>query len=114
MKQIVVVCNNYREFAYFMETLQWKLSKENKPYKCIRNCIVDIDANIKYIHISCGSDYTFKEQLQGRELNDYILVRILLPIILVMFMMLHTYDLKTNCIPMQQSLLVSHLIQCIG
>lgn len=74
MKQIAVVCNNYREFSYFMETLQWKLSKENKPYKSIRNCIVDIDANIKYIHIPCGSDCTFKEQLQGRELNDYILM----------------------------------------
>ena len=74
MKQIAVVCNNYREFAYFMESLQWKLSKENKPYKSIRNCIVDIDANTKHIHIPCGNDYTFEEQLQGRELNDYILM----------------------------------------
>lgn len=74
MKQIAVVCNNYREFSYFMESLQWKLSKENKPYKSIRNCIVDIDANIKYIHIPYGNDHTFKEQLQGRELNDYILM----------------------------------------
>lgn len=74
MKQIAVICNNHKEWVYFMETLQWKLSKERKPYKCIRNCIVDIDANIKYIHIHCGSDYTFEEQLQGRELNDYILM----------------------------------------
>lgn len=74
MKQVAVVCNNYKEFVYFMETLQWKLSKENKRYKAIRNCIVDIEANIKYIHIPCGNDYTFSEQLSGRELNDYVLV----------------------------------------
>lgn len=74
MKQVAVVCNNYKEFAYFMETLQWKLSKENKRYNTIRNCIVDIEANIKYIHIPCGNDYTFSEHLSGRELNDYILM----------------------------------------
>jgi hypothetical protein len=74
MKQVAVICNNHKEWIYFMETLQWKLSKERKPYKSIHNCIVDIDANIKYIHINSGSDYTFKEQLQGRELNDYILM----------------------------------------
>ena len=74
MKQVAVVCNNYKEFGYFMETLQWKLSKENKRYKAIRNCIVDIEANVKYIHIPCGNDYTFSEQLSGREWNDYILM----------------------------------------
>lgn len=74
MKQIAVICNNRKEWDYFVDTLQWKLSKENKRYCTVKNGITEIESNTKYIHIPCGSDYTFKEQLQGRELNDYILM----------------------------------------
>lgn len=74
MRQVAVLCNNYREFPYFMETLQWKLSKENKRHRAIRNCIVDMEANVKYIYVPCGNDYTFSGNLCGRELNDYILM----------------------------------------
>ncbi len=72
MKQIAVICNNRREWDYFVETLQWKLSKENKPYKAADNRIQDTDANVRYFHIHCGNDYTFQSNLCGREWDDYI------------------------------------------
>ena len=72
MKQVAVVCNNRREWNYFVETLQWKLSKENKPYKASNNCIQDTNANARYYYIPCGNDYTFREHVSGREWNDYI------------------------------------------
>lgn len=74
MKQVAIVCNNYREFAYFVETLQWKLSKENKPYRSSNNCIFDVYSNTKYFHIPCRNEQTFQEHLQGMECDDYILM----------------------------------------
>ena len=74
MKQIAVVCNNRREWDYFVDTLQWKLSKENKPYKATQSYIQDTEANTLYHYIPCGNDHTFCEYLRGRELNDYILM----------------------------------------
>ena len=72
MKQVAVICSNRREWEYFVETLQWKLSKENKPYKAANNYIQDTDANVRYYYIHCGNDYTFQSNLSGREWNDYI------------------------------------------
>lgn len=72
MKLIAVICNNRNEWNYFVETLQWKLSKENKPYKASNNYIQDTDANVRYYCIHCGNDYTFQANLCGREWDDYI------------------------------------------
>lgn len=72
MRQVAVVCNNRKEWDYFVDTLQWKLSKENKPYKYNGNCIQDTDANTRYYYIHCGNDHTFREHVYGREWSDYI------------------------------------------
>ncbi|QCQ57909.1 hypothetical protein Barba22A_gp058 [Rheinheimera phage vB_RspM_Barba22A] len=51
IKNIVVVCNNLPEWGYFVDSLQWSLSKQNLPYQTKDNYITDIQNNKKFIHV---------------------------------------------------------------
>ena len=60
MKNIAVICNNFVEWKHFVDTLQFTLSKDNKPYKvtCARKrgittpeTIVDIEKQVKYLYV---------------------------------------------------------------
>ena len=70
MKHIAVIVNNRKEWNYFVETIQFILSKDNKPYKAVAEAIVDIEKQIKYVsvlnHVS-GID-----NIRGYLWDDYI------------------------------------------
>lgn len=50
MKQINIICNNILEYNHFCESLEWSLSKQNKRYKRVRESMVDIDKQVKYVY----------------------------------------------------------------
>ena len=51
IKNIAVVCNNLPEWEYFVDSLQWSLSKQNLPYKTADGYILDVRNNKKFIHV---------------------------------------------------------------
>ena len=50
-KNCLVVCNNPREWEYFVDSIQWSLSKQNLPYKTADGYILDVQNNKKFIHV---------------------------------------------------------------
>ncbi len=72
MKHIAVIVNNRKEWNYFVETIQFTLSKDNKPYKAVAEAIVDIEKQVKYLfvlnHVS-GTD-----NMRGYVINDYLTI----------------------------------------
>lgn len=70
LKNIAVVCNNRQEWQYFVDTLQFTLSKDNKPYKVVKESIVDIEKQVKYILVpNC---YRGVDNMRGYEISDYL------------------------------------------
>lgn len=51
MKQVNIICNNILEYNHFCTCLEWSLSKQNKRYKRVRESMVDIDKQIKYVYV---------------------------------------------------------------
>ncbi len=70
LKNIAVVCNNRQEWRHFVDTLQFTLSKENKPYKAVKESIVDIEKQVKYILVH--NSYRGIDDMLGRKINDYL------------------------------------------
>jgi hypothetical protein len=70
MKTIAVICNNRREWLYFVDTLQFTLSKDNKPYKTVSKAIVDIEKQVKYVEVLNHSSGI--ESIRGYLWDDYI------------------------------------------
>ncbi len=54
MKNVAVICNNFVEWKHFVDTLQFSLTKENKPYKAVAEYIVDIEKQVKYFHVNAS------------------------------------------------------------
>ena len=62
IKNIVVVCSNLLEWGYFVDSLQWSLSKQNLPYKTADGYIIDVQNNKKFIHVPSNM-YKLSEKL---------------------------------------------------
>jgi len=70
MKNVAVICNNFVEWKHFVDTLQFSLTKENKPYKAVKESIVDIEKQVKYILVH--NSYRGIDDMLGRKINDYL------------------------------------------
>ncbi len=70
MKVIAVIVNNGREWLYFVDTLQFKLSKENKPYNTVSKALVDISEQMKYVYVD--NHVSSIESIRGYLWDDYI------------------------------------------
>lgn len=70
MKNIAVICNNRVEWRHFVDTLQFSLSKENKPYKSIDSEIVDKEKKVKYFHVN--NHWSGIAKMRGVTVNDYL------------------------------------------
>lgn len=51
MKNVAVVCNNLTEWKYFVDSMQWNLSKQNLPYRETEMYIQDLSSGMEFIHI---------------------------------------------------------------
>jgi hypothetical protein len=69
MKQIAVVVNNQLEWKHFVDVSQWNFSKQNKRYKCTRECFVDIAEQKAYFYVNVNR---LQERLDGESLHSYI------------------------------------------
>jgi hypothetical protein len=72
MKNIAVIVNNRREWLYFVDTLQFTLSKENKPYNTVSKAIVDIEGKVKYVYVN--NHVSGIDVMKGYEIKDYITI----------------------------------------
>jgi hypothetical protein len=70
MKTIAVICNNRREWLYFVDTLQFSLTKENKPYKAVAEYIVDVKGQVKYFRVNNHKSGIVN--MLGITVNDYL------------------------------------------
>lgn len=96
MKNIAVVVNNRQEWRHFVDTLQFTLSKDNKPYKatCARErgitipaTIVDIEKQVKYFHVD--NHKSGIESIRGYLWDDYIATTNLVDVELENWIKLH-------------------------
>ena len=69
MKTIAVICNNRQEWRYFVDTLQFTLSKDNKPYKAVAESVI-IDKQVKYVMVL--NHERSIESIRGYLWRDYI------------------------------------------
>jgi hypothetical protein len=72
MKTIAVIVNNRREWLYFVDTLQFTLSKQGKPYNTVAKAVIDIEGKVKYLCIP--NHISGIEVMKGYEINDYITI----------------------------------------
>jgi len=72
MKVIAVIVNNRREWLYFVDTLQFKLSKENKPYNTVAKAMIDIEGKVKYVYVN--NHVSGIDVMKGYEIKDYITI----------------------------------------
>jgi hypothetical protein len=70
MKTIAVIVNNRREWLYFVDTLQFTLSKQNKPYNTVAKAMIDIEKQVKYVEVL--NHVSGIESIRGCLWNDYI------------------------------------------
>jgi hypothetical protein len=70
MKTIAVICNNRQEWRYFVDTLQFTLSKDNKPYKAVAESVIDIEKQVKYILVP--NHYRGIDNMLGYRISDYL------------------------------------------
>jgi hypothetical protein len=70
MKTIAVIVNNRREWLYFVDTLQFTLSKENKPYNTVAKAMIDIEKKVKYVEVL--NHVSGIESIRGYLWDDYI------------------------------------------
>jgi len=70
VKNIAVVCNNFVEWRHFVDTLQFTLSKDNKPYKAVAASIIDIEKQVKYILVH--NSYQGIDNMCGYKISDYL------------------------------------------
>ena len=72
MQRILVITNNRKEWGFFTETLQWKCSKQNQPYKQVAEAFHDLVANIRYSVIY--NNQFMQDRLAGQLFDDYVLL----------------------------------------
>lgn len=69
MRYVAVVVNLYHEWLHFVDVSQWSFSKQNKRYKCTRECFVDIAEKKAYFYVNVNR---LQERLDGKSLHSYI------------------------------------------
>jgi hypothetical protein len=70
VKNIAVIVNNKREWEFFVEALQFALSKEDTPYKTTTNDIVDKQKDVRYFLVP--NHFSGIERMRGVIVNDYM------------------------------------------
>lgn len=76
MKRMAVVCSNLNEWRFFADTLQWNLSKQNKPYKRVAKAIIDKHEDTFYFYLS-NNVYTADQSIYCMYSDDFSIDKVI-------------------------------------